>query len=74
MVEEDIRNGEYWIRSAKTMMFSRFNQLKDGKDGWVRVPADVIIKEPNLYGRPVAWYYLENAMLQIRCFSPGSLL
>jgi hypothetical protein len=75
MVEEDIRNGEYWIKSAKTMMFARFNQLKDGnQDGWVRVPADVIIKEPNLYGRPVAWYVIQNAMLEIRCFSPGSLL
>jgi hypothetical protein len=75
MVEEDIRDGEYWIKSAKTMMFARFDQLKNGnKEGWIKVPSEVIIKEPNLYGRPDAWYYVESNMLQIRCYAPGSLL
>jgi hypothetical protein len=57
--EEDIRNGVYWTRFALT------------KGEWIPVPADVVIKDPNRNGAPVAWWYLQDGKVQIRCYAPG---
>jgi hypothetical protein len=57
--EEDIRGGIYWTRFDKTA----------GK--WIPVPSDVVIKDPNRNGAPVAWWYYENGELKIRCYAPG---
>lgn len=60
-VEEDIRNGEYWVRSDRTAGL------------WVRVPPEVVIKEPNLFGRPVAWWRHTDGRPSVFCYAPGSL-
>jgi hypothetical protein len=57
--EEDIRNGVYWTRF----------ELTGGE--WIAVPADVVIKDPNRNGAPVAWWYFQEGKLQIRCYAPG---
>ncbi len=61
-VDEEIRAGRYWIQSAKT----------NGR--WMIVPEEVVIKEPNLHGRPVAWWTIENGFFKIFCYAPGPLL
>jgi hypothetical protein len=71
-VQEDIRDGKYWVKSNKTELYAKYNQVSNMVDGWVQVPDEVVISEPNLYGQPVAWYYFEANMLKIRCFAPGS--
>jgi len=48
-VEEDIRNGRYWINSNHT------------RGIWMLVPDEVVIREPNMHGRPVAWFRWEGA-------------
>ena len=71
MVEEDIRDGVYWVRSQKTIDNAKIYRLDTE---WLRVPDEVIIKEPNKLGRAAAWYVFQNGRLEIRCFAPGSLL
>ena len=61
-VQEDIREGVYWILSAKT------------QGEWLPVPASAVITEPNKWGQPIAWFWHENGKLKVRCFSPGALL
>jgi hypothetical protein len=49
------------------------------KGKWYDVPDDAVIKQPNLYGRTVVWYYFynkneiegEEPTVIIRCFMPG---
>jgi hypothetical protein len=57
--EEDIRNRVYWTRF----------ELTGGE--WIAVPANVVIKDSNRNGAPVAWWYFEAGKLQIRCYAPG---
>jgi hypothetical protein len=57
--EEEIRDGIYWTRFENT------------KGAWIPVPSDVVIKDPNRNGAPVAWWYYRNGELQIRCYAPG---
>jgi len=57
--EQDIRNGVYWTRFVPT------------KGEWIPVPADVVIKDPNRNGAPVAWWYLKDGKVEIRCYAPG---
>lgn len=57
--EEEIREGHYW---------TRFEQ-SNGK--WIPVPDHVVIRDPNRNGAPVAWWFLESGILQIRCYAPG---
>ena len=61
-VQEDIHDGVYWVKSAKT-----------GGE-WLPVPATAIITEPNKWGQPIAWFFYENGYPKVRCFSPGALL
>jgi hypothetical protein len=57
-VEEDIREGHYWVRWSTV-----------GK--WQRVPDEVIIHGPNRVGLPVVWWYYDHLGVRIRCFVPG---
>jgi hypothetical protein len=57
--EEDIRNGIYWTRFALT------------KGEWIPVPTEVVIKDPNRNGAPVAWWHFHDGKLEIRCYAPG---
>jgi len=57
--EEDIRGGIYWTRFDRTA------------GQWIPVPPDVVIKDPNRNGAPVAWWYYERGELKIRCYAPG---
>jgi hypothetical protein len=57
--EEEIRDGVYWTRFDLT------------KGEWIPVPAEVVIKDPNRNGAPVAWWFFQDGKLQIRCYAPG---
>lgn len=66
--EEDIRNGEYWVR---------FHIFGTVPVDWMRVPPDVVINEPNRHGRAVVWWMAQfnNGKIvnvEIRCFAPGA--
>ncbi len=62
MVEEDIRDGIYWVRSHMT------------SGQWVRVPPENVIRAPNLFGRPVAWFRHQIGGVLVFCYAPGALL
>ncbi len=59
-VEEDIREGEYWIKGG------HFPE-------WKRVPPSLVIKEPNKHGQPVVWWVRgeTEGYYDIRCYAPG---
>ena len=59
--EEDIRYAEYWTRF----------EAHGKATGWMRVPPEVVIHDPNRNGAPVVWYWYENGTVKIRCYSPG---
>lgn len=66
--------GRYWIYSKHT------------RGEWMLVPDEAVIREPNLHGRPVAWFRWGDAggssstlprsdlTPTIFCFAPGPLL
>lgn len=68
--EEDIRKGHYWTRFT-----ARRQDGSEMDSGWLQVPDDVVIHDPNRNGAPVAWYFYEYVgelvQLRIRCFAPG---
>lgn len=40
---------------------------------WLDVPDDAVITEPNRFGQPVVWPYVDAlGITRIRCFMPGS--
>ena len=47
--------------------------------GWIEVPDDAVITEPNLFGRTMVWpirfegQNFEGQNIVIRCFMPGSM-
>ena len=57
-VEEDIREGHYWVRWSTVWQ-------------WQRVPDEVIIHGPNRVGLPVVWWHYDHKGVRIRCFVPG---
>jgi hypothetical protein len=61
-VQEDIREGVYWILSKTT------------RGEWLRVPPESVITEPNRWGQPLAWFRHESGKPFVYCFSPGALL
>lgn len=70
--QDDIRDGHYWTRfTAK--IFSG-----DLDSGWMQVPDDTVIHDPNRNGAPVVWWKVESTdsdgtiKLGIRCFAPGA--
>jgi len=41
---------------------------------WVDVPNDAVVDGPNRAGRTMVWpYYLNGALVGVRCFLPGSM-
>lgn len=70
-VEEEIRNGEYWIQCPldSPCPFKT----------WTRVPPERIIQQPNKLGRPSVWWFpatYQNGNLKdsekVRCYAPGA--
>jgi hypothetical protein len=63
-VEEDIRDGHYWVRFDRT-----------GGE-WREVPDEIVIRDPNRNGAPVVWFYYEvrvgSSVLKFRCYAPGA--
>ena len=64
-VEEDIREGHYWIRFDRT----------GGQ--WREIPDEIVIAKPNRKGAPVVWYYYSDKYespetLKFYCYSPGA--
>lgn len=57
-VQEEIRGEYYWIKGGKF-------------PDWTRVPKEAVIENPNLVGRPVVWWALNEEQYIIRCYSPG---
>ncbi len=66
-VQEDIRNGEYWIRGGFTPVgVPVFPE-------WTRVDSSRVLETPNLVGEPVVWWGQgEEGEFVIRCYSPGA--
>jgi hypothetical protein len=73
--EEDIRDGHYWTRFTWRFCFAKECQELDS--GWMDVPDDVVIHNPNRHGAPVVWWYRASgtdpasAKVRIRCYAPG---
>ena len=77
-VEEDIRYDQkgiahYWINSNHT------------RGAWIIVPKEAVIHEPNMHGRPVAWFRWgtgtnmqtmprDDLPVEVFCYAPGALL
>lgn len=59
-VEDDIRDGHYWVRSPTT----------NGE--WVPVPDDKVLTDPNKFGRAVVWWRWLDGRPVVFCFSPGA--
>jgi hypothetical protein len=74
--EEEIRDGHYRARFTWRSCFAR--ECHDIDSGWMDVPDDVVIHDPNRRGAPVVWWYRgssrdpENPTVGIRCYAPGS--
>lgn len=59
-VQEDIREGHYWIRGGN---FS----------DWTLVPDDVVLRGPNMHGQPVVWSRVQIVgKPSIYCYAPGA--
>ena len=100
-VQAWIKDKEYWIKGTiregeelKQKGPTLYQQyIRDGNiineidaDGWIRVPDEVVIHEPNKYGRAVVWWYPPatrkkvtdgpddgRIQIEVRCFAPGEL-
>src|SRR5258708_40151542 len=59
-VEEDVRDGHYFVRSPTTAGL------------WVAVPDEMVIRAPNKYGQPVVWWRFTDGIATPRCFAPGA--
>lgn len=64
--QEDIRQDSYWVRF----------EARGIDSGWMEVPADSVLKTPNLHRRPVVWWYFDGGIvsvqtLKIQCYAPG---
>lgn len=55
--EYQIRNGRYWIPVEGVM---------------IEVPDAALLTQPNRFGRPMKWLFMENGKKAIRCFIPGA--
>lgn len=65
IVEEDIRDGHYWIRCP----LDGACPFKE----WTRVPDERVITEPNKFGRAVVWFRnYPVGTSSIICFAPGA--
>jgi len=67
--EEDIRDGEYWVRCNDERSHCPIKE-------WMRVPPEVVIHDPNRNGAPVVWWRGDwgadgKQIIVIRCYAPG---
>jgi hypothetical protein len=73
--EEEIREGHYRTRFTWRFCFAR--ECQDLDSGWMDVPDDVVIHDPNRHGAPVVWWArasgtdAASAKVRIRCYAPG---
>ena len=72
--QEDIRDGVYWTSFSYKRWDAARSTYDDMESGWMPVPANAVIEdEPNIYGRPVVWWYVDGAgKLVIRCYARGA--
>jgi hypothetical protein len=74
--EEDIRDGHYRARFTWRSCYAR--ECHDLDSGWMDVPDDVVIHDPNRRGAPVVWWFRGSSTdpthpaVGIRCYAPGS--
>lgn len=59
--EEDMRDGRYWTRFTAA----------DKVWGWMIVPEEAVIHDPNRNGAPAVWYSFQDGSVEIRCYAPG---
>jgi hypothetical protein len=45
----------------------------EAESGWIQVPDELVIHEPNRHESAAVWYLIENGKPKIRCFIPGAL-
>lgn len=74
--QEEITDGHYRTRftyAPWTYPFGGPPHKEDERDsGWMDVPDDVVIHDPNRNGAPVVWWYMDNDVVTIRCYAPGA--
>ncbi len=61
-VQEDIREGRYWIKGGAAFA------------DWTIVPEQAVINGPNKYGQPVVWRSPSSFTPVIYCYAPGVLM
>ena len=67
--EEEIRKGHYWVNFVA-------RQHNEGapptviQSGWMLVPDEAVIHEPNRHGAQVVWWGWQDRLF-IRCYAPG---
>jgi hypothetical protein len=71
--QEDISGEHYRVRfTARRHPSIDMTQFVEEDSGWMDVPDEAVIREPNKHGSPVVWYYWKaGATLTIRCYAPG---
>src|SRR5712671_350710 len=57
-VEEDIRDGHYYVCAAACSVDAN----------WTAVPDEAVIRAPNKYGQPVVWWRFTDGRPIPRCF------
>lgn len=62
-VQEDIRDGVYYVKCATTEKWT--------EDGWMRVPPERVLNGPNMWGQPICWFRNKDAGPWVACYSPG---
>ena len=81
--QENIVGGGYRVRfTARRSASTDPTQVTEEDSGWMDVPAEAVIHEPNLHGLPVVWYWWKperslagapsSFTLTIRCYAPGA--
>jgi len=66
------KDGHYRVRIGSVPLLVVFSEV-----GWIDVPDDAVITEPNRAGRTMVWpmrlIHGEIDVISIRCFMPGSM-
>jgi len=83
-VQEDIRDGHYWIKGTessdptKPTLYQQYRNSGriEGMDanGWVPVADSKVIHDANKIGSPIVYWGTSDARtLIVRCYAPGAL-
>lgn len=81
--EEEIRGEHYWVQftwrkclhpNGYIIAPDTSPNLKcdDASSGWMQVPDEVVIHDPNRHGAPVVWWSVDGRKMWIRCYAPGA--